>query len=372
LEGAAAERARAVSVELARSLAPWLGSLEDPTLSGGLAGAALLADVLTRAKLDRSLDAEELLARAFERVGTIPLEAGLFSGVTGVAWAAEHLFGETDDLNEAADALVEELLELPGVLGLDLVSGIAGLVVYLLERPRTKANLAALERCVDRLAERSETAGAGVRWPLLPSAISPQLRARFPNGAFDLGVAHGHAGLIAALALATDAGIARARPLLERAVPGLLAFEGPTPGLAFDCLVAGNERSPSRAAWCYGDPGVAHSLLLAGRAARRDDWTASAVRIGLGAAALAPERSGVTDPWLCHGAAGLAHVFARLFHATGEPRFGEAARRWLDRVLAAELPAAPELLTGRIGVALVLLAASTPLEPLWDRHLLLS
>ena len=100
----------------------------------------------------------------------------------------------------------------------------------------------------------------------------------------------------------------------------------------------------------------------------------------------------VRDAGLCHGAAGLAHMYNRLFHATGEESFREAARRWIARTLdMAEwsaggatyrfwLPAdgvvtASEhagLLNGTAGVALALLAATTPIEPMWDRMLLLS
>jgi hypothetical protein len=85
--------------------------------------------------------------------------------------------------------------------------------------------------------------------------------------------------------------------------------------------------------------------------------------------------------------------FNRLFQATGEECFAEAARFWLERTLAMRQPgrgiggylswspgedgalawrAEPGLLTGAAGVALALLAAATPVEPSWDRMLLAS
>jgi hypothetical protein len=99
------------------------------------------------------------------------------------------------------------------------------------------------------------------------------------------------------------------------------------------------------------------------------------------------------DAGLCHGAAGLGHLFNRLFQATGEPVLAEAARFWLEQALALRRPgrgfggyearirggdgaptwvAEPGLLTGAAGIALALLAATAPVEPAWDRFLLVA
>jgi hypothetical protein len=102
----------------------------------------------------------------------------------------------------------------------------------------------------------------------------------------------------------------------------------------------------------------------------------------------------VVDAGLCHGAAGLAHIYNRAWQATGDGFFAEAARAWLGRALAMrqEIEGAPHgftaflpgrdgklawmpdaaLLTGAGGVALALMAAATAVEPCWDRILLVS
>ena len=107
------------------------------------------------------------------------------------------------------------------------------------------------------------------------------------------------------------------------------------------------------------------------------------------------EQSGVRDCGLCHGAAGVGHIFNRLFQATGEASLAAAARFWFERTLemrhpdqdiagfAAFMPdpehpdshswiAAPGILEGAAGIGLALLAATTPIEPEWDRMLMLS
>ena len=97
---------------------------------------------------------------------------------------------------------------------------------------------------------------------------------------------------------------------------------------------------------------------------------------------------------LCHGAAGVAHLFNRMFQATGEAWLAQAARRWFAQVFQLQHSGSgiagyqshvdsdatpggswrtePGLLTGTAGLALALLAAATEIEPEWDRALLLS
>jgi hypothetical protein len=161
----------------------------------------------------------------------------------------------------------------------------------------------------------------------------------------------------------------------------------------FPALVATEAaEKPARLAWCYGDPGVA-ALLGAARCAAEPAWECEALAIARRAAQRPPEQSGVVDAGLYHGAAGLGHLFNRLFQATGEPWLAEAARSWFARTLAMRWPgrgiggyaarqlgsdgvptwvADPGLLTGAAGIALALLAALTAVEPAWDRMLLVA
>src|SRR5205814_7193584 len=99
------------------------------------------------------------------------------------------------------------------------------------------------------------------------------------------------------------------------------------------------------------------------------------------------------DAGLCHGAAGLGHLFNRMYQATKDATLARAARFWFERTLAMRRPGRgiggfstlsgkadgtrywendPGLLTGSAGIALALLAATTSIEPAWDRMLLLS
>jgi hypothetical protein len=346
---------------------------------------------------------DEHLGRAIDALAEQPLGASLYSGFTGIAWAAEHLAGAgAEDGGEAIDAaLLEHLEQTPWVHDYDLVSGLAGFAVYALERVenRRAGALPVLERIVDQLAGLAvETAGApGVTWWTSPELLIPATRAAAPDGYYNCGLAHGVPAVIAVLAGASAAGVARARPLCERAVAWLLAQRRDAPdGSQIPYTVEippATAPKPTRAAWCYGDPGVAVALLWAGQLAGEPGWVDAALDLARAAAARRDERAGVVDAGVCHGAAGLALVFDRLWQATGDDALHDAALFWARRTLAMHRPgegvagwlaympdpdgghrweAEPGLLTGAAGVALALLACATEVEPRWDRFLLTS
>ena len=239
---------------------------------------------------------------------------------------------------------------------------------------------------VDRLAEGSERRGPGRAWRIDRRRLTPESRKRHPRGLVDLGLAHGVPGALVVLAGAAAAGVARARPLLDYAVAFLLAQRLPD-GCVARFAVADSLREPARAAWCYGDAGIALALLLAARAVGERQWEREAVAIGRVAARRPPSTSGVKDAALCHGAAGLAHLFHRLYRATGERIFRDAALVWFRETLAMRRAGVgvagyraftdrwvddAGFLTGAAGIGLALLGASTRTEPSWDRVLLCS
>ncbi|HEV7559670.1 MAG TPA: lanthionine synthetase LanC family protein, partial [Kofleriaceae bacterium] len=120
-------------------------------------------------------------------------------------------------------------------------------------------------------------------------------------------------------------------------------------------------------AWCYGDPGVAATCWAAAERIGEpvDEWRDLAL-----AAAARPEADCLVEgAGLCHGAYGLAHLFNRCFQASGDARFADASRRWFAHGLAIPLPREHDLMLGKSGIGLALLAALGDEEPGWDRLL---
>ena len=381
------------------------------SLGGGTAGQALYHGYLFRAAgAERhAARARQRLNQAVEALAMAPTRPALYSGFTGVAWAVEHLGRlldgedeqeaggvEDEDMGEEVDqALLTALDRFSWAGDYDLMSGLVGFGVYALERfPRPSA-VRCLEAVVDRLDESAERNGQGVTWFRPPEVLSSAGRECTPYGYYDLGVAHGVAGVIALLADACRLGIRqdRARPLLDGAVRWL-ALQ-PLAGQRGACYPSrvgpGIEARPSRLAWCYGDPGIAATLLYAARAVGRKEWEDMALAIAAHAASAAPEDAGVQGMGLCHGALGLAHLYNRIYQASGDELFADAARLWYR--LGLEMMRKPEggiearmagqdwqslwaadagFLTGAAGIGLALLAAVTSVEPEWDRLLLVA
>jgi hypothetical protein len=417
LEGAAAARATAAVTAVAGAIgeAPLSVRRAGSCLAAGEAGVALFFDYLDRARPGAGYGeiAWRRLDRAIDDLASSRQSPGLFSGFTGISWVAEHLHrgsaasqpsapgpAAEDDPNADIDAaLLDHLRRAPWTYHFDLTTGLVGYGVYALERlPRSSA-VACLELVVERLAEIAQPRPAGLAW-FTPCDMLPEPhRPLYPQGVEDLGVAHGTPGVIAMLARICAAGVAaeQARSLLAGGVSWLLAQKLPAARHSvFPSAVGPAVRSwPARTAWCYGDPGIAVALLAAGRTMDEPAWEREALALARTVARRPPESCGVDDAGLCHGAAGLGHLLNRLYQATGDPELLAAARAWFGRTLGHWEPGrglggflaftAPEddsdqlvwnedpgFLVGSAGMALALLAATSSVDPAWDRLLLLS
>ncbi len=406
LSGTTAQQALQAVDAIAESITSLPGE-RDPSLSKGQAGLALLYTWLAQTRRMPQADvlARQCLDQAIEAVSTKAMNASLWGGFTGVAWAAD-LMGrlldpDAEDRSETVDDALLRLLSRanPWSAPYDLVVGLTGLGVYALQRGPRPLAIECLCRVVERLHECAQHDEHGLYWWTPPAEIHQESREQYPSGRVDLGVAHGVAGVIALLGGLCGAGAeqATARPLLEGAVRWLLAHSVPTEAdPTFPIWVApGFQPSPARCAWCYGDPGIAAALLMAARGAGDAGWEPAAVALACRAAARPASQTGVVNASFCHGAAGLAHLYNRMYQATGESKLRRAALYWLERTLdfyrlardnggpwvqGSWDPAQRELWTwtgvdvvdGAAGVALVLLAAATSVEPAWDRMFLVS
>jgi lantibiotic modifying enzyme len=403
LKGLALQSVQAIVEDLA-NLSP--AAAGDPSLANGTAGLALLHGYLaqTEGAPDHAATAAGLLRQATATVADKPASASLYSGLVGVGWALAHLRGRLpgldgeDDLAAIDELLLDHLGQSPWRDDYDLISGLVGFGVYALERLPVPAAAAGLGRVLERLAETAEHSVEGSTWKTSPALIHPEDRGMFPRGYYNLGLAHGVPGVVALLGQAVAAvsplapqqcadGRETARALQQGAVKWLLARQG-TGGFAAWLEPGKGAERPAPLGWCYGDPGVAAALFGAARCARDPAWESEARAIARRASQRPPDQAGVVDAGLCHGAAGLGHLFNRMFQATGEPGLAEAARFWFEQALTMRRPGRgiggyeawlpgnmtwvteSGLLIGAAGVALALLAATTSIEPSWDSVLL--
>lgn len=378
-----------VAREVVRRSEATFHRLEDPSLAGGRAGLTLLYAYLCRLEEEKQPRYRELavagVSQLLSDLSDLPMGPSLHGGMAGLGWVHGHVRELLEDLppdiNDQIDEVIGQVVQDPPWKGpFDLIHGLVGYGIYALGRlPSPKAARSVAAIC-QRLQEMARLDSTGAAWWTQPEFSGAWIKARFPNGAFDLGVAHGVPGVIGFLSAALGSRVASpgAAKLLTEAVGWLLARESaPVADRSRFASTISPEKTHQydRLSWCYGDPGIASTLVWAGRSASVPSWERKGLALALECARRSPERAELSDVGLCHGAAGLAHLFNRLLHVTGKPVFREAARFWfrwaLEKVDEAHLND-PNFLEGGTGTALAFLAAVSDLEPRWDRVLLLS
>ncbi len=376
---------------------PWAGT-DDITLAGGLPGYTLLHAYLEEAMADEGFSdtATRFLEKTIEIMSSKNLSPDLYSGSTGIAWTVVHVgAGDPDEtgedpLGEIDELLLEHTKERPWERHYDLISGLVGIGVYALEalpKPRARACLGEI---VNRLSELALEVDGGITWKTPPELLPEWQREQAPKGYYNLGLAHGIPGIWGVLAQAASEGIQESTclSLLEKSIPWLLEQYLPDQNGFPGWIPVGKETEKSaRSAWCYGDHGIAISLFSAARLLGNTDWEGEALKIARRVADAPPEKARVKDPGICHGSAGLGHIFNRFYQATEDAQFLEAARYWFGQTLEFRVPDKgiagyqmlvgdkewqddPGMLTGACGIGLALLSAAYPVEPGWDRFLL--
>lgn len=226
---------------------------------------------------------------------------------------------------------------------------------------------------------------------------------QYPQGNFNLGLSHGISGPLCFLSLSALHGVDS--PLLINDIhrlakfihhwrvqdvegmiwPGRVSFEEwledqPSPG----------STQNHRDSWCYGVPGIARSIWLAGQAARNEEWIETGLRAYLDIEKRLYRKGGLSSSTLCHGIGGLLHLVQRMYSDTAHEQLGMMRDRLLEDVLdmfdtnslfgfydhslldgkLAEVDEAG-LLNGSAGVALALASLIGNKNPDWDAAFLI-
>ena len=145
-----------------------------------------------------------------------------------------------------------------------------------------------------------------------------------------------------------------------------------------------------RLAWCYGDPGVLYSLYRAANTVGNNELEELVIRMLENVSLRTTyEQTQIVDAGFCHGTAGVAHIYNRLYHHTKNDKFYQTASFWNNKSIEYSSKASencgfqfydPEngwlnskgVLTGISGVGLTFISFLSPSISDWDECLLLS
>lgn len=393
----------------------------------GYAGLAVVWGQLDRCFPGEGWDAvahEHLEIAAHGAATEATLVPSAFVSLGGLAFAAWYLSRSGTRYRRLTAALEQRLIrklepmiadvrrQYDGVPvnAFDLIAGLSGVALYLLSRRESGSESPEAERALSELVcclvELSSEENGLPRWHSPANALGGDdpLLERFPTGYLNCGLAHGIPGPLGALALARRAGVVceGLEEAIDRLAGWLVAhrcddewgLNWPTavgvlpPGDPDGRIAPADASQRSHAGWCYGSPGIARVLYLAGLTLRKAEYCDLAVRaIEAVLRRPIPARQ-LESPTFCHGVAGLLAIVLRFANDTGASTLQAGAVALTEQLLALYEPDSllgfrsverggkrvdqPGLLDGASGVVLVLLGAACDTEPAWDRLFLLS
>lgn len=343
-------------------------------------------------------DGLEIVSEIFDTINNGYAYHTFCTGLAGVGWVIEHL-KQNDLLDVETDEVLDELdlyfqkrmIEDIKSGNYDFLHGALGLGCYFLNRLSNDKSKEYLIQLIDELKKQGKIdKDSSIKW------LSVLDQEKGTKG-FNLSLSHGLASIIGFLSKMLEVGIYREKVsfLLDGAVRYLLKCSLDTKkyGSNFPSWIQeGEPLNSSRLAWCYGDLGIGISLWQASRSMGSKELEKRAIDVLLHTTRRRdPVEEHVADAGLCHGAAGIAHIYNRIYNYTGMEAFKESAIYWFDQTLKMATfddgyagykawytekhggwQNQASILEGIAGIGLAMISAISDIEPKWDRCLLLS
>ncbi|MCP5107269.1 MAG: lanthionine synthetase C family protein [bacterium] len=366
---------------------------------GGKAGIALFFFYYANLTMEEKyVDfAHELITDIFDEINKEFSLHTFAGGLAGVGWMMEHLVknefveADTDEILESLDPFLHKAMIYDiEKKNYDFLHGAVGTGTYFLSRLPKKSAEDNLIELVDHLDKISLKQEHGIAWQSV-------LDHEKGNEGINLSLSHGISAIIVFLSKLGEQGIytEKVSTLLEGTVDYLMSqaldpkeFKSTYPSWISEDYPPGQ----SRLAWCYGDLGVGSALWQAAQSAQNKKWEENALNtLLLTTARKDPKENSVIDVGLCHGAAGIAHIYNRVYQQTGNGTFKESALYWFDQSLKMAVyedgyagykawhtekyggwVSEPGFLEGVAGIGLALISAISDIDPNWDHSLYLS
>ena len=304
--------------------------------ASGMSGIGLFLFYYSR--LIRSIDTEELafqlISDAVDEFNKHNSISTFCNGVAGVGWIIEYLVkndfieSNTDELLRSIDTYVLKSITMDmRRKEYDYLHGILGKGLYLLNRKSIAKE--DLEYVVDSVYEIAVKEGNYFKYKssYLPKGILVD----------NLSLSHGSASVINIISRFYERGIKkeRSKEIVDKSLNYLLASRLENLGSVFPSLLSPEIKpEKSRLAWCYGDLGIAASLLdMAERMNMSDirDFAIDTLHKTTKRKDL--KSNSVIDAGICHGTSGIAHIFNRVYNSTKEQEFKNAADYWVSKTI---------------------------------------
>ncbi|WP_212004497.1 lanthionine synthetase LanC family protein [Chitinophaga sp. HK235] len=260
------------------------------------------------------------------------------SGLSGIGWLMAFLC-EKNMLDESYHPLLKDIdVFLTKALDYyfarseyDLLFGYLGIGIYFLRRKVRRGNVC---RIINHLREKAERIGNEWLWRRYSANDSTAI--------YDMGLAHGNAGILYFLGKCYQAGIKKkecrqmARGIIRfylNKADGAETLNGACFPHSIPCAEYGKtpQKSFSRLAWCYGDLGVLYTLYtvtewLDLNGSLKQHLLSMLIQ---SSKRLTYDQTGINEISVCHGTSGAGLLFLLPYDCTGEVAFKIAASHWL-------------------------------------------
>lgn len=294
----------------------------------------------------------------------------LFGGACGIGFAANALSFNGQRYNKFITSINDFIIQvLPGklseivsrdytkIIDYDVIQGLSGIGRYLqlfLKNLKMKELLEDILRYMVDITENEQYLTYSIpKWYInQQNQFTQRDKEEFPKGSFNFGLSHGITGPLALMSISLSNGIevSGQRDAIRRIVETINKFiyvrNGTVywPGrVKFEEFV-GEERlgrDIERASWCYGTPGIARAIFLAGKALNDEKYKSLATKTLADLFSL-PERFWMlTSPTFCHGYSSLLRICQHMYLDTGMEIFQDKCNVILDKILKFYDPKAP-------------------------------
>lgn len=261
------------------------------------------------------------------------------TGYAGINWFFKFLYKkgilgreDRDLLCYRDEELENESLSMLKMGNYDFLHGACGIAYYLLYSPRkgSQEYYAHLFNHLNSLIDKSVNKDSIPKYDFVNACINPN--------EINLGLAHGIPSILKLCVQCYNQGICvnESEKLGLKIIDYLLGNTNDNISSSYfsTSIITGKELSSSRLAWCYGDLGVGIILYQAGISFGKKKLVDFSLELFIHSSKRrTTDETLVFDAGVCHGAAGVAHIYNKMWHYTRNGIFKEACEYWIQKTL---------------------------------------
>ncbi len=344
----------------------------------------------------------------------------LFSGLAGIGMAAytlsdngnryQNFIAELNSLlMNTIDTKLNHFFENGNydlkITDIDVISGFSGVCGYLLFCKNNSETLLRIKKILKYficITEDIEIDGMIVPgWHISSqNQFLETERESYPKGNFNTGLSHGISGPLALLSISllNDIEIDGQRQAIQKIADWLIQWScedeyGIYMTGHIDILELTGEKErkkeyTNREAWCYGNPGVARSIWLAGKSLNSNKYKAFAIDTFKSTFKRPVNDWGIFSPIFCHGIAGNIQIFKLMYEDSQNEIFRAAISDMIPCLIkyydknntfgfcdfnyTTGPVHSPGLLDGSTGIVLSILSLLKPVKTNWNSVFLLT